>query len=79
MKNIPFEYRDPRLPPQVQLRRMQNVIEQELSRKQQEVLRAIYFEQKSQIEVARERGVCPSTVHRTLRRAEARLRRFLRY
>lgn len=79
MKNTPFEYKDLRLPPQVQLRRMQTVIDQELSSRQQEVLRAVYFDGKSQAQVARERGVSPSTVHRTLRRAEARLRRFLRY
>lgn len=80
MKNIHFdEYCNLRLPPQLQLRRVQNVIDQELSRKQREVLLAVYFERKSQVEIARERGVCPSTVHRTLRRAEDRLRRFLRY
>lgn len=79
MKNTPFKYSDLRLPPQVQTRRMQSVIEQELSSNQQEVLRAVYFDCKSQAQVARERGVCPSTVSRTLRRAEARLKRFLRY
>ncbi|MBQ8801867.1 MAG: sigma-70 family RNA polymerase sigma factor [Clostridium sp.] len=79
MKNTPCDYQDLRLPPQVQLRRMHSVIDQELSSRQQEVLRAVYFENKSQAQIARERGVSPSTVHRTLRRAEARLRRFLRY
>lgn len=79
MKNIPSEYNDPRLPRQVQLQRIQRVIERELTDCQREVLQAVYFERKSQAQVARERGVDRSTVCRTLHRAENRLRRFLRY
>lgn len=54
-------------------------MEHELTDLQREVLTAVYFEGKSQKEIAEQRGVCRSTVSRTLRRAEDRLRRFLRY
>ena len=63
MKNIRFEYSDVRLPREVQLRRM----------------RAVYFDGQRQAEIAKRRGVSRSTVNRTLRRAEERMRRFLRY
>ena len=39
----------------------------------------IYVDEKTQTELARERGGCCSTVCRTLHRAEDRLRRYLRY
>lgn len=80
MKNTLFEgYEGPRLPRQTQLRRLQRVVEQELTDIQREVLVAYYFQEKTQAQIARERGVCPSTVSRTLRRAERRVRRCLRY
>ena len=46
---------------------------------QRDLLQAVYFENVSQAEIAARRGVSRSTVSRTLRRAELRLRRFLRY
>lgn len=79
MKNIPSDYSDLRLPRQVQLRRMQRVIRDELTVLQREVLLAVYYGGKTQAQVAAERGVSRSTVCRTLHRAEQRLRRFLRY
>ena len=79
MKNILFEYSDIRLPKEVQLRRIRNVIENELTPTQRDVVLGIYFEEKTQTQVAQERGVCRSTVCRTLHRAENRLRRYLRY
>lgn len=79
MKSIPSDYSDLRLPRQVQLRRMERVIRDELTDRQREVLLAVYYGGKSQAEIADERGVSRSTVCRTLRRAEERLRRFLRY
>lgn len=79
MKTIPCEYSDIRLPPQVQLKRMRRVMAQELTDCQREILEAIYFGGKTQAQIAAERGVNRSTVCRTLRRAETRLRRFLRY
>lgn len=72
-------YHDLRLPKGVQLRRIRHVMEHELTDLQREVVTAVYFEGKSQKQIAEERGVCRSTVSRTLRRAESRLRRFLRY
>ena len=79
MKNILSEYSDLRLPREVQLRRIRRVIEQELTALQRDVLLAVYFEDKTQTQLAEERGVCRSTICRTLHRAEDRLRRFLRY
>lgn len=74
-----YDFSDKRLPKEQQLTRMRRVIERELTEQQRAVLRDVYFLGKTQAEVARERGVCRSTVNRTLRRAEERLRRFLRY
>ena len=54
-------------------------MERELTQPQREILQAVYYEGKTQKQVAQERGVSCSTVCRTLHRAEARLRRFLRY
>ena len=80
MKNTLFEgYEGPRLPRQVQLRRLQRVVEQELTPIQREVLVAYYFQERTMAQIARERNVCRSTISRTLRRAEARVRRCLRY
>lgn len=77
MKNI--LYNDIRIPKEIQLRRMKHVMENELTPLQRDLLTAIYYEGKSQVQIAQERGVCRSTVCRTLRRAEDRLRRYLRY
>ena len=43
------------------------------------VILAYYFENKSVLQIAEERSVNKSTVCRTLRRAENKLRRFLQY
>ncbi len=77
MKNIP--YSDIRIPREIQLRRMKRVMENELTPLQREVLTAFYYEGKTQVQIARERGVCRSTISRTLHRAQERLRRYLRY
>ena len=77
MRNIPFD--NPRLPREVQLRRMQKVIRQELTELQRYTLCAYYFQQQSLTKIARDRGVNRSTVCRTLHRAEEKLRRFLNY
>ncbi len=79
MENTLYEFSDLRLPRQAQLRRLQRVIENELTLLQREVLTAVYYGGKTQAEIAQERGVCRSTVCRTLHRAETRLRRYLRY
>ena len=80
MKNTLFEdYLGPRLPRQVQLNRVKNVIEQELTPLQKEVVLAYYFQGLNICRIAESRGVNKSTVCRTLHRAEKRLRRCLRY
>ncbi len=80
MKNILYEgYEGPRLPRAVQLQRVQRVIREELTQNQQEVLLAYYIADQTIPQIAADRGVHKSTVSRTLKRAENKLRRFLRY
>lgn len=80
MRNTLFEgYEGPRLPREVQLRRLRRVIEAELTPRQKQTLTAYYFQQQTIPEIAREQGVNKSTVCRTLHRAEQKLRRYLKY
>ena len=80
MRNILYDgYEGPRLPREVQLRRLKRVIEMELTEKQRQVLIAYYFQNKTMAQIAQERGINRSTVCRTLHRAETRVRRCLRY
>lgn len=80
MKSTLYEgYRGPRLPKQVQLQRVQRVIREELTPLQRETLLAYYFQEQTIPQIAAQRGVHKSTVSRTLRRAEEKLRRYLKY
>ena len=80
MKNTLFEgYEGPRLPRQIQMKRLRRVIEGELTENQREILVAYYFQSKTMAQIALERGVCRSTVCRTLHRAEERVRHCLKY
>ncbi len=80
MKNIPYDgYKGPRLPKQVQLKRVQRVINEELTELQRQTLLAYYFREMTIPQIAEERGVHKSTVSRTLHRAENKLKRYLRY
>jgi RNA polymerase sigma factor (sigma-70 family) len=80
MRNTLFEgYEGPRLPREVQLKRLRRVIEAELTPCQRQTLISYYFRQMTIPQIAEERGVNKSTVSRTLQRAEARVRRCLRY
>lgn len=80
MKNIRYEgYLGPRLPREVQLKRVQRVIQEELTVLQREALIAYYFQEQTIKEIAESRGVNKSTVCRTLHRAEEKLRRYLKY
>ena len=80
MRSILYEgYLGPRLPREVQLKRVQRVIQEELTPLQRQTLLAYFFQEQSVSEIAQERGVNKCTVCRTLRRAEARLRRYLKY
>ena len=62
-----------------QIERMREVIREELTQPQQDTILAYYFERKSILRIAEERSVNKSTVYRTLKRAENKLRRFLQY
>ena len=80
MKNILYEgYRGIRLPKEVQLKRVQRVIREELTPLQREALLAYYFQEQTITQIAQARGVNKSTVCRTLHRAEEKLRRYLTY
>ena len=80
MKNTLFEgafFRQ--LPREQQIRRMKMVIQEELTELQRYTILAYYFENKTLLQIAEERSVNKSTVCRTLKRAENKLRRFLKY
>ena len=80
MKNIRYDgYLGSRLPRDVQLKRIQRVIREELTELQRYTILAYYFENKTLLQIAEERNVNKSTVCRTLQRAEQKLRRFLQY
>ena len=80
MKNTLYEgYQGPRLTPELLQKRLSRVIEEELTPLQRETLLAYYIQQKNIPTFAAERSVAKSTVSRTLRRAEGKVRRFLRY
>ena len=80
VKNILYDgYEGPRLPREVQMKRVQRVIREELTPIQREVLLAYYIQNLTIPQIAVERGVHKSTVSRTLHRAEGKLRRYLRY
>ena len=80
MKNTLYEgYEGIRLPRAVQVQRINRVIQEELTPLQRETLLAYYIQNRKIPEIARNRGVHKSTVCRTLKRAEQKLRRYLRY
>lgn len=80
MKSIHYDgYLGSRLPRDVQLKRIQRVIREELTELQRLTLTAYYFQEQTIPQIAAERGVNKSTVSRTLRRAEDKLRRYLKY
>ena len=80
MKNTPAEQiLGPRMPRDVQMKRMENVIQGELTDLQKETLISYYFHHKDISTIAKERGVNKSTVYRTLKRAEEILRQYLKY
>lgn len=68
-----------KLPRDIQIRRLLRVMEEELTPRQKQVLALYFFEEKRPAEIARELGIQRSTALRTLRRAENRVRRFLKY
>lgn len=80
MKSTLYDgYEGPRLPRAVQIQRVNRVIQEELTPLQRETIIAYYIQNRKIPEIARDRGVHKSTVSRTLKRAEQKLRRYLRY
>lgn len=79
-RNILYEgYEGIRLPREVQIKRVNRVIAEELTLIQREILLEYYIQNRKITDIARDRGVHKSTVSRTLKRAEGKLRRYLRY
>ena len=80
MRNILYDgYLGRRLPRDMQLERVRNVIREELTQIERETLTAYYFQEMTVVQIALARGVNKSTVSRTLRRAENRLQKYLKY
>lgn len=80
MKSIHYDgYLGPRLSRAAMRKRVANVIANELTEHQRRTVLGYYIEGKSVPQLAEEYGVNKSTVYRTLRRGEARMRRLLRY
>lgn len=80
IKNTLYEgYEGIRLPREIQIKRVNRVIAEELTPTQREILLEYYIQNRKIAEIARDRGIYKSTVSRTLKRAEEKLRRYLRY
>ncbi len=80
MKNIGCDWVFPRnLSRGAQVERVKRAIKRELTPRQQEIVRMVFYEHLSQAEAARRMGLNRSTVCRTLHRAEQRLRKYLQY
>lgn len=80
MKNTLFDScTGAHIPRELQLQRLRLVIQGELTELQRQTLIAYYFEDRSLAQIAEERGVEKSTVWRTLKRAEKKLRQFMKY
>ena len=80
VRNILYDgYLGRRLPRDMQLERVRNVIREELTQIERETLTAYYFQEMTVVQIALARGVNKSTVSRTLRRAENRLQKYLKY
>lgn len=80
MKSIRFDGKlSIRLPKKIQQQRLHRVIREELTQLQRYTVIAYYFRQQTMEQIARERRVNKSTVSRTLKRAEDKLRRYLQY
>lgn len=72
-------YCGPRMSRSVQTKRLQHVLENELTQHQRRAVVGYYLEQKTITQLAEEFGVNKSTVWRTIKRGEARMRRCLKY
>ena len=80
IKNTRFEgFLGTRLPREVQLKRVQKMIREELTEFQREAIVGYYFQGQTISAIAQDRGVNKSTVCRTLHRAEAKIKKYLTY
>ena len=80
MKSIRFEdSRFSGVPREQLMKRMKEVIREELTELQRYTLVAYYFENRSLVQIAEERCINKSTASRTLKRAEDKLRKYLQY
>ncbi|MBE6978202.1 MAG: sigma-70 family RNA polymerase sigma factor [Ruminococcaceae bacterium] len=80
MTNTPYSRRGKYfLSKDLQMERVRRAIYRELTPLQKETLLSYYIHRKTIPQIAAERSVNKSTVQRTLRRAENRLRRCLKY
>lgn len=80
MKNTRFDgLMGHQLPREIQLQRLRQVIQRELTGLQRYTLIAYYFENRTLEQIAKDRNVAKSTVWRTLKRAEEKIRRVLVY
>ena len=80
MKNTRFEgFLGTRLPREIQLRRLKQVIQEELTQLQRDAIVGFYFQEQTISAIARQRGVNKSTICRNLHRAEEKLKRYLNY
>lgn len=80
VKNTLYDgYEGPRLPREVQIKRVNRVIAEELTPLQREILLAYYIQNQKVADIALERGVHKTSIYRVLHRAERKLRRYLRY
>ena len=61
------------------LRNLRKVIAQELTPRQRRMVEMYYFQQKNIPTIAKELGIDPSVVSRTLSRGKDRIRRYLKY
>lgn len=80
MRNTLYDgYQGPRMTRRMLKKRLMNAIDHELTDRQKRVVMGYYLENRNIVELAQEYGVNKSTVWRTLKRGEDRLRRCLRY
>lgn len=80
MRNI--QYRQARYSTfsrQAEMSRMRQVIREELTELQRYTVMAYYFQEQTLQQIADHRNVNKSTVWRTLRRAEEKLKKYLTY
>ena len=82
-KKIPVlkdnEYQGPRMSSDALMKRLRNVVENELTEKQQEVFEAYYFLNRDIPTIAQDLGINKSSVSRCLHRAINRVRKCLKY